>query len=379
MNGFWSRLYSTPLGNEPLVGRIHLIEALEGLARYSARDTRTYFPRIRESLTQLPEQYRHAALLVFCSVLYYPTTILDDIWRYLFFELKRLRESDVSEADFMAGLHFFEIDPTGMTAHFAHLNSIPGRLDTRTTPRAGHIADCVQLVRNLSNADPALQAESTDELRLLAQKKTWAILTDKALSGQSLANDLRRFMDLASCFTEITGAPIRIVVLAQIMTAEAREHANTECDLVNHPFVTLIGGSEIDSSCKVNSPSCRLFGTPEELSDVRRLCEWFAQTYLDPDSDLTRMREKSGDNLAFGYRGSGLTICDSANCPTNSLPILWYESDKGKPSAYVPPYRGPYPRTHSRIGDQSRSPLGSKLEEVPAWRDTLLKILKPCS
>lgn len=374
MNGFWSGLHLTSLANEPLVGRIHLIEQLESLAPYSAADSRTYFHRIRDSLKQIPEEHRHAALLVFCSVLYYPTTILDDIWRFLWSELNRLRIRGISEKDFISELQFFEVDPAGMTNHFAHLNAISGRLDTETNARVNDIASFVQLLRNLSNTDQALQGYATEEVRLLAKKKTWVILTDKSLSGHSLANDTRRFMELASYFNEIAGAEIQIVVLAQILTSDARQYVCKECDLANHSFVTLLGGSEIDATCKVNSPSCRLFVTPEERRQVDRLCNWFAQVYLIPDLDLDRMRVKSGDNLEYGYRGCGLTICDSANCPTDSLPILWYESEKGRHPDRVPPYKGPYPRTHSRIGGQKRSPIGSKLEEIPNWRDVVRKI-----
>ena len=85
---------------------------------------------------------------------------------------------------------------------------------------------------------------------------------------------------------------------------------------------------------------CTLVNARTTLDGIIRVSDWLAdREWFKSDERLLRTIEKSGDNMAYGFKGGGWTIV-TPNCPTNSLPLLWYESAGN--------YEGPFPRIMSR-------------------------------
>jgi hypothetical protein len=377
ISGFWSKLYALPVANEPFVGRIHLIEILEDMSRYSTRGEISYFQRLQQSLETLPKEHREAALLIFSRVLYFPAKILDEMWKYLWFALRQYATGGMSERELLTHSQLFEVDPSGMISQFVHLNGLAGRLDTTTNARASDITDMVTLLLHLSNNSKQIRNHAIEELELLLKKRYWIVLTDKSLSGQSLANDLRRYIQISEFFNSTFKADIEVVVLCQMITTYAREFLERRLHLARHRHVSILSATELDDSCRMNSDKCQLVVHKEQRDKVRSLCEWFARTYIRTDDNLGRMRQQSGDDLPFGYRGCGLTVCDSNNCPTDSLPLMWYGVGQRRGDAkVVPPYYGPYIRIHSRIGNQTRKPLLSGLRSISIWKAAARQYLR---
>jgi len=149
----------------------------------AARGDVSYFHRVHKSLQDLPSEHREAALLVFSRVLYFPTKILDEMWRFLWYALRRHLPQQ-AEAAFLDQVQFFEVDPSGMTSRFAHLNRLHGRLDTDTNARASDIVGLGTLLLHLSNSNRLIRKHAVDELTLLVRKKYWAALTEPPYRGR---------------------------------------------------------------------------------------------------------------------------------------------------------------------------------------------------
>lgn len=345
MNSFdalWSNFYLN-FSEEKIIANIHLIETLEHQSPYKGTHTSSYFSRVTRALEMLPGEHRESALLIFGSVLYFPQLMMDTLWRFLWNEVEYDTKS----------IQFFEVDQVGIN-HFAHVNHLEGRLDTDTFVRVCNVNELLTLFIALDNTRSEIKTDARDRLKALAGKRRWYILTDKVLSGQSLANDLNRYIRAANILQQAFDSEIEIYVMAQIITNDAVTYIEKICNLQSRSNVTILSGLALDSVLKLNSSNCILIRNSKLLESVRSTCEWFSETYLALDPELLRMREKSGDNLAYGYRGCGLTFTDWSNCPTNSIPLLWYDSSAGRRrGAQIPLYIGPFPRTHSRRGDQT--------------------------
>lgn len=344
-NLFWSSIHKSQLAHESIVGRLRAIEQLEKMSSYQGL-SRTYFQRVKASLASIPSKHKESALLIFASVIYFPAIIMDESWRFLWFSFRQkyLRDSGIDE--FVKRTQFFEIDQSGMINNFMHLNNIEGRLDIDSQVRATDIEKLYDRFCHLFNDDSSLRSRCAIDLRKLSQKDYWVILTDKSLSGQSLIKDLERYVEAANTLQKISNKKITIVVCAQIITEQALEQLDSSDKLREASLEIFYGALLGKKECMIKESL--LVRDRSLIKKVHDCCEWFVGEYLDKDPLHDRTREKSGDNLALGYKRCALTVVDSSNCPTASLPLLWYRT----PKDVKPYYCGPYPRTNSRIGDQ---------------------------
>jgi hypothetical protein len=352
---FWENIDAQVIASEDLVSKIHTIELLEQLSPFRGH-TDQFFQRVWRSIDDLqryPEvkpEWLTAALVVFGNTLYFPQALLDDAWRSLYIEMVEAQRprSSCNGFDFQ----IFENDPSGMGPAFCHLNRLQGRLDHERYPRVASTDELADLFLDFLN--PLKRADAAVVARRLLSKQAWAILVDKTLSGHSLSSDIDRMLCAYKLAQKAGGAPPEIIVLCQVMTDSAERvlhktmlEACEKYSIVGNPPVTYHRAVLLDRRHNITSDDTALINDKRVIKHIRELSRWFAGTFIAKNPDFDRMRDRSGDDLRFGYRGCGLTISDYDNCPTDSLPLLWYLSE-AEPSSY----RGPYVRIHSRIGPQ---------------------------
>jgi hypothetical protein len=370
---FWARLDARFISKESLVSKIHALELLESLSPYHHAKGEPIFHRIWRSidfLQQIPgvqQQWLDAALLIFANVIYLPKTLLDDAWRGLFIEFSE-RElgwsfGGLENLNEDVQMHFFENDPSGMTAEFFHLNVLHGRLDNQKFARIEDTDKLADTLLDLLNAQKRDAAAAS--LRTLFSRAYWIILVDKSLSGHSLGSDLERLLAARSLAKRIGVSPPKVVVLCQVLTEGAERYilSLAKSSLLDDDVtkaLSIYRAVFFDSRCSIHSQATSLIRDESILPALKELCRWFAETFIRPSDALGRMKRRSGDNLEFGYQACGLTLVDQHNCPTNSLPLLWFDS-QGQNS---PPYVGPYVRVHSRIGEQTDEPAVNKWQDI---------------
>lgn len=370
-NGFWRKVALTLATDEDLVAKFNAIDLMEAISPYKSAG-QPYFARVIDALSYIPHEMHEAALVIFANVVYLPRPLMEDAWRYLWTELLRTETSNV-DGGLASEMCFFEVDEAGMSSRFAHINNIQRRLDTDVYPRTRDIDGVLALLFNLLCPIETIQRTAKEELRKMLTKKYWVVLVDKSLSGQSLAKDLERFATVAKIAEDAGWRLPRIPVLIQVLTNDAEQFVSESLKCGSETLFDLRYALRFDDGFKVNSPSCKLIRNPTNRERVKDLCEWFADAVLKADSDFDRMRERSGDNLAHGYRACGLTVVDYDNCPTDSLPLLWYASANAHKRRYV----GPFPRTHSRLGKQKREAAEEKWQAISnrALLDQIIRIL----
>lgn len=371
----WSKLYKSELVDENLVPRIHLIELLEKDSSYH-NDLRNYFNRIKDTLQYIPEQYHEAAIALFSSVIYIPEQVLNESFSFFWETFKREKYSQVLEDDdILSKNQFFEVDPSGLINKFCHHNGIQQRLHPDHFIRIQDVYVIRDTLIKILHTAGYIQKEAFDLLKKLSRKKDWIILTDKALSGQSLFKDLERYLFLRDIISESFGYETIVTVFAQIITEDALEYGKST--ISRSDFLEIRYGLCFDETMKVNSPKCILFKSRNILQQVNELCAWFADTILSKDKDnYDRMREKSKDDLRFGYLACGLTLVDHTNCPTNSVPLLWYNNSEYFNHLGIPQYMGPYPRVHSRLGKQLKEPSQDAWEDLTKNKKRIIEVIK---
>lgn len=370
----WHEIYKTDLIDENLVSGIHLVELFEKDSIYHSI-SRNYFSRLKESLGYLPEEFQDAALAVFSNVVYIPKQLLDQTYKYFWRDFLSVNEIDNIDNHAIRICHFFEIDPSGMINSFCHENAISQRLHPDYFVRISDVKNAKETCICLMHSIKEIVDDAKNSLKRLFQKDHWIIFTDKALSGQSLFKDIERYIFLRELAYKSCGFKPKITIFAQIITEDALKYGK---DLLeNEDKISLKYGIILNDVMKVNSDNCKLFKNRSMIIKVRELCEWFAQNILDHDTkNYDRMREKSGDNLAYGYKGCGLTLVDHSNCPTNSLPLLWYDNLYYCDQNNLKPYQGPFPRVHSRTGPQNNEPTENGWNLIFQNEDKLIHILK---
>lgn len=122
---------------------------------------------------------------------------------------------------------------------------------------------------------------------------------------------------------------------------------------------SILSAITIPHSYSITNASYALISDGRVMENAKRLCEWFAESFILRDTQLNRMRAQSGDNLEYGYRKAGLTLSDNRNRPTGTLPIFWHSV---KNASFV--YDAPYERIHSRHGDQDKEQTESLWKSV---------------
>ena len=370
MTEYWRRLSGSLTGVDRVVAGLHEVELLESMTSYTNADE-LYFPRITAALEQLPEEHWDAALAVFASVIYIPHAFLSATYDYLWWSVQTMAaKAGTPISKDAQDVHIMEVDADGLVPDFARQNGLSARLNAAVHPRLPDVQQLRQALKEAASEIGEARRAATDRLRLAASKNVWIVLTDKALSGQSLLGDLQKIMFARDLLGEVTGKQPTVYVCAQIATSIAERAVADWIRLHKIRGVHMISAIRLDEQARVGSEQCRLFVDEETRRRVLNLCSWFDREVVSKDVSLNTFRERSGGTLALGYKGTGITLVDHLNAPTNSLPLLWFDGTDPAGdytgSDIAPKYRAPFPRVHSRRGAEVPG-----LSEGSLWSDLM--------
>lgn len=317
---------------ENVIPKINLTNDLEKMYPYpNYLAWGDYWSRIERARKYIPEQFHFYALALFANVVYIPSIVLDEAWRYHLRELNKLHGLNGTNLLSNALLLGEDVD---LARRFVYANNMKGRLDLNKQPRSQRIGDLAEtlLLCACSNDLPEIKSSLDTQIRQFVERRYWILLIDYSLSGYSLHSELEKLFDLL----EIANPAAKVIVLVQIITSDA---LGTISEIASKRNAEIIESMYFDEKFKINSEYCALFNDLETLKGVRELCRWFADEILNKDEEYNETRDLSGDDLRFGFKASGMTLV-TPNCPSNSIPLLWYY----KPRVY----EGPYPRVESR-------------------------------
>jgi len=355
------------IDDEDIISKLQYIEHMESRWPYPQSQGIKYFERILNALNTVPANFHEPALALFANVVYLPEPILKDTWPYLLSE--SAEANGVSENDMLESAHFFEVDTGGIVYDFINKLGIQGRLDTDQFPRIYTIDDLIgQLHWLVSAEEKKINEGLKQDIKNILNKRFWFFLVDNSLSGTSLCSELERSAILLRVLREKFQVPT-VVPLVQVFTQDAenniRKRADSFGDVIKPPTYALY----FDSSFKISPETreqCQLFSNEATVSRVIDFCKWFAaETEFASDPELEMTKQKSQDNLEFGFKCGGWTLV-TPNCPTNSLPPLWYF----KLNHYV----GPFVRISSRT-TQTKGHGQERLRAVLERGDELLNKL----
>ncbi|MFA6348650.1 MAG: hypothetical protein WCX06_00485 [Candidatus Paceibacterota bacterium] len=314
---------------EDIVAKLHFLDQMERRWPYNPAKGVSLSERVACSLTQLPPELQQFALAVFTNVIYLPDTLLRESWSYL--ASKIARDLGITVCNLFEQSHLLEVDPSGLIPTFLHENKVHGRLDTDHFSRLQSIDELANNLRLIGLSDKQEEG-SVHGIRLAFSRPFWLLLSDNVLSGTSVASDLSRCDRLINAYSKL-GTP-KIIPVTQVLTSSA------ESSVLSSWTTTFALRFDKQFQVLPGNEDCSLFSRRDTLDGAIRLCDWFAsQDWFSKDDRLTATLQKSGDNMAYGYKRGGWTIV-TPNCPTNSLPILWYEREGV--------YKAPFPRIMSR-------------------------------
>lgn len=365
----WSTMTSSQFDHSELVSKTRLLSIIEDTDKYNGAHA-SISQRIREALNDLQShpdvkpEWLDAALVAFGSTLYFPTEMLKSTLRYLFLKLEdEISSTQENVENIIEQFHLFTNDPGALNEQFFRHNGIHGRLDQDKHARVGGVADLGSRVADLLHQLPMKIENARAELKMIFDRKVWVLIADQSLSGHSLEGDLDKLLWMLQIVESCDPQNRKIITLCQVMTNTAQRN------LLNNSKIKQAirdGQIKVDAAIYLGeehcvlSPECGQTMNERTRQALLELCRWFAAEYIVEDSRYGRMLRKSGDDLEYGYRRAGLLISRQENCPTDSLPILWYE---GTGKAGVG-YRGPYPRVNSRIDDQKIERTGNQWDEI---------------
>ena len=350
------------LDKENIISKLNLLQKLERTDPYHTNYTLQ--ERIQNSLECLPEERRASALALFANTLYFPTSfsnsVLEHMLNLLSFEFHIKREELGSKCLIL------EQDPTGIINTFLRTNHIDGRLDKTKFQRTQQVKTFVT-TSVINNRQPDLSEEvkgecddPLDKLRIenvlpFLDREYWIVLIDNALSGTSLFSDIDLLMRLLKRYEK---NPKKIILLIRTLTTQAKDVIEKKfCDgsdsLLIYRYGLLLDNRFV---IRENNTECILFKDQDTFDKVIDLCKWLSrQDFFKNDPRIKDHSKNSGDeskvkgfdptgSLTFGFKGCGLTYVTSENCPSDSLPLLWFD----KPGEYT----SPFPRVLSRLGDR---------------------------
>lgn len=359
----WNRILDETIEDHELVARSKALSIVESNDRYTGSDA-ALNERIWKSLEQLrgfdevKPEWLEAALIAFSSVTYFPTEMLRSSLRYLHLLVhKHLATLEVEFPDdperHLNDFHLFTNDPGGLTEDYFRINRIHGRLDPAKHARVPGVQTLGDRLIDILDCNAIKSSSAAAEIKQISEKRTWVLLADQSLSGHSLNGDLERLLKFREIVNHADATKMpQLMVLCQVLTNTAENNLKinpTISEALKDNSLSIDAAIYLDDTFKVQSENCRYFQNDGQQNSFQDLCKWFAKKFISDDEDFDRMREKSGDNLEFGYRRAGLLIARQENCPTDSIPLLWYETSDPECDKK---YRGPFPRVHSRIGDQ---------------------------
>lgn len=352
------------LEEENIISKLNLLQKIERLDPYHTRYTLQQ--RIQNSLECLPTRYRKYALALFANTIYLPNSfssaVLEHMLNILTFEYGITREMLGEECLIL------EQDPTGIINTFLRTNHVEGRLDKtkfqRTQQVKTFITTAVINKKYPGLSKPTAEKELNNPLERLQiedvspfiYRKHWVVLIDNALSGTSLYSDINLLVQSQKYFTV---KPEKIILLIRSLTKQAKDVIDVKFrDQIEEGNLVYYYGLLLDNRFVIRDDNneCILFKNPDTYYNVIDLCKWLSsRDFFKNDSRIQDHAKNSGDNsivqgfdpdgnLTFGFKGCGLTYVTSENCPSDSLPLLWFD----KPGSYV----SPFPRVLSRLGDR---------------------------
>lgn len=348
------------LEEENIIAKLQLVMQLEKVSPYAKGSVFDPLPeRMLRALRVIPDKYQQYVLALFANTFYCTEQFSTSIMLHLYNSV--LQKFNIRADEFAKKCLVLEVDPTGMINEFLRLNKVQGRLDKKSFPREQQLDSFVNkmilrkgidyhfLGRNDADAKAIYQildeAKFTNDSHQL-DKEYWVILTDNALSGTSLCSAISRLRELA----KKNDKNPKIVILIRTLTNHA--HSQLKAD-----FPTEIESGEmhvrygllLKEDYTINEDSkerCKLFTNKATFEGIIEASKWLAESIeFKDDENLKDHKENSGDDLRFGFKKCGLTFVSAENCPSNSLPLLWYKNDKI--------YEAPFPRVLSRIGGRS--------------------------
>lgn len=326
------------LEREDIISKLHLLIELERSDPYANRDTNLtpLDERICTSLGYLPQEHRSAALALFANTLYFPRSFSQSVLNHLMNSF--LSDTGIQKEDLGKRCLILEQDPTGIINEFLRHNAVAGRLDKQMFQRTQQVKEFVafasrSIAENSENTDMEIIKEFLD-------RDYWVIMADNSLSGTSLKKDFKNLIELA----KKEGKDPKYVLLIRTLGVGAKQLIENEFKKELGNKLTMVYGMLLDEKYVINEESrenCRLFNDSKTFDDVLKACKWLVkqEEYLN-DPKIKQHRNDSGDNMPFGFKKCGLTFVSSENCPSDSLPLLWYSN----PKLYIPPF----PRVLSR-------------------------------
>lgn len=366
----WSNLGldSKFIDREEIVSKLQLLALLEKSDPYpiSGIGNIPLMDRIERSLRYIPKEHRNGALALFANTIYLPRKFSLSVLMYLF--TQTLQDFSCSKEKFLKDALFLEVDPTGIINDFLRCNEIHGRLDKDKFPRTQQVQPFV-LLANRERAGNLFKDKNSNTVETgvcrWLDKKYWVILSDNVLSGTSMKSDIERIIKLAND----TGKKPHFIFLLRVLTANAKEKIERQLSaLYDVNRITLKAGLVLDHRFVINDSDendqrCRLFNYSSTYDAVLNACKWLAETKeYKEDKTLYDHKKRSAeeyfnDDLRYGFKRCGLTLVTSENCPSNSLPLLWYKNQQ----IYIPPF----PRVLSRVGGLNNDITGTQSDGNP--------------
>lgn len=338
-NKFW--FDSNFIDKENVIAKLHLLCQLERLDPYSHSNV-SIAPlndRLATSLAYVPDKFRMYALALYANTIYFPNQFSHAILQHLM--NKFIAKNNLNKNDFGKQCLILEQDPTGIVNEFLRRNAICGRLDKKTFQRTQQIKSFVNLVDEQINQKGLPIEES---LLPFLDRNHWVVLADNSLSGTSICSDLKLLFDFAKRYEKNP----KFTVLIRTLAYKGREKLN---ELYQTNAFDLNYGLLLTEQLSItpNNKHCSFFSSRNTLDKVIEASSWLASTDVYKNDvalidHKKNSRSNDGDryDMAFGFKECGLTFVSSENCPSDSLPLLWYSN----PNVYIPPF----PRVLSRVG-----------------------------
>jgi len=323
------------LDAENIIAKLHLLMQQERSDPYSNRQVQQadLRDRIQTSLSYVPPHLRQYILALFANTIYftkaYSNSVLSHLLNRVLYREKLTRDS------FERNSLVLEVDPTGIVNEFLRHNAFSGRLDKSKFPRKQQVSEFIKA---------AIQDEGDESIQGFLSRKYWLVLTDNSLSGTSLVSDLKKLIRLAQ---EKEKDP-QYIVLIRTLAYPAKSSIEREfAELIERKRLRFEFGLYLDKQYSVTDilpkDKCRLFSSQDTLDGVIDSCRWLtAQDGYINDFTLADHKHNSGCDMTFGFKKCGLTFVSVENCPSDSLPLLWYRNS----DIYV----SPFPRVLSRTG-----------------------------
>lgn len=330
--------------SENIISKLNLLFRLERMDPYSTDSTLR--ERIQISLQYIKPEYRQFALALFANTVYFPEAFSKSVLQHLLNNL--LFNYGIGWDNLGRQCLLLEQDPTGIVNDFLRTNNVHGRLDREVFPRTQQVSEFVKMaVRSVEDGN----ASQIESVSAFLKREYWVVLVDNSLSGTSLISDVKRLINLANIGEY---KPKKIVLLIRTLAEKAYKSIQCEfSDELNNHFLEVYYGLYLDNRFVITENNqewdkCVFFNNTETYAGVVEACKWLTSQseYInDPLLESQKANSIEDKQMTFGFRKCGLTFVSSENCPSDSLPLLWYKLEGF--------YESPFPRVISRTGGRN--------------------------